>query len=87
MANFIQGLLAKAGPMGQAIQMATGMSQAIRGGNPMAALMQNDPRMKQVIDYINQFSGNAEQAFYALAKQKGVDPNEALNQARSMIGQ
>ena len=53
--------------------------------NPQDALnrmMQNNPRMKQVMDYINENGGDAQAAFYKMAKEKGVDPNEILSQLR-----
>ena len=53
----------------------------------MAAINQitaNDPRMGQVMNYINNNGGDAKAAFYNLAKQKGVDPNEVLSQLRSI---
>ena len=88
MGNLIANLLAKAGPMGQMVQQAAGMAQAMQSGNPMGALMgQSDPRMQQVIDYVNQNGGNPEQVFYALAKAKGADPNDILTQVKSFIGQ
>ena len=46
---------------------------------------QNSPQMKQVFDYIQQNGGNEEQALYNLARQKGVDPNEALRQAQAFL--
>ena len=50
--------------------------------NPQAMLnqmMSNNPQMKQVMDVINQYGGDAKKAFYTLAEQKGIDPNEILN--------
>ena len=44
----------------------------------------NNPQMRQVMEYIQQNGGNAKQAFYTLAQQKGVDPNEVLKQLQSM---
>ncbi len=49
--------------------------------NQMAA---NNPQMQQVMQYIQQNGGNAKQAFYTLAQQKGVDPNEVLRQLNSI---
>ena len=50
--------------------------------NPEAMLqtmaMQN-PRLKQVIEYVQQSGGNAEAAFYKMAQEKGVDPNQIIN--------
>lgn len=51
-------------------------------GNPMATFQQmamRNPNVKQVMDYVNSNGGNPEQAFYKLAKEKGIDPNEILN--------
>lgn len=49
--------------------------------NPQAMLStmaKNNPQIKQTIDYINKNGGNAQQLFYSLAKQNGIDPNEIL---------
>lgn len=35
--------------------------------------------MKQAMDVINQFGGDPKTAFYRLAEQKGIDPNEVMN--------
>ena len=47
--------------------------------NPQALLnnmMMQNPQMQQVMSYINQNGGNAQQAFYKLAQEKGVNPDE-----------
>ena len=57
----------------QSVQMAQ---------NPQMAIMQmaqNNPNMKQALDYINANGGNPKDAFYKLAKEKGVDPDSILN--------
>lgn len=86
MGNMIADLLAKASPMGQMMQQAAGMARNMQSGNPMGMLANSNPQMQQVYDFINQNGGNPEKAFYALAKQKGVDPNQILSQVRSMMG-
>lgn len=48
-------------------------------------LMQSDPRMGKVLEYINQHGGDPQHALECLAKEKGVDPSEALNNARNMV--
>lgn len=51
-------------------------------GNPQAMLssmMQNNPQVKQVMDFVNQNGGDPKKAFYDLAKQNGIDPQEILN--------
>ena len=50
--------------------------------NPQAALqslMENNPNMKQAIDYVNANGGDPKDAFYKMAKEKGVDPQTILN--------
>jgi hemoglobin-like flavoprotein len=50
--------------------------------NPQVMLqqmMQNNPQIKNIIDYINQNGGDPKQAFYAMAREKGVNPDEILN--------
>ena len=55
----------------------------IRGAqNPQALLNQmitNNPNAKQVMDLINQAGGDPQKAFYQLAQQKGVNPDDILN--------
>ena len=52
-------------------------------------MMQNDPRIQQVLNYINQNGGDAKALFYnmaqRIAQQKGIDPNVIINQVTSMI--
>ena len=53
--------------------------------NPKAMLeqmMQSNPRIQQALNYINQNGGDAKSAFYALARQKGVDPESVLKMFR-----
>lgn len=58
----------------------------MQSGNPMGALVgQNNPQMKQVMDYVQSCGGDPKQAFYSLAKQKGIDPETFLNQVRGMM--
>ena len=51
-------------------------------GNPQAMmnqLMQNNPQMQQAMEIVRQYGGDANKAFYALAQQKGIDPQEILD--------
>ena len=45
----------------------------------MQAIAAKSPQVQQAIDFINRCGGDPQKAFYALAEQKGVDPNEILN--------
>ena len=42
----------------------------------------NNPNYKQVMDYVKTHGGNPKEAFYQLAKEKGVDPQMILNQIK-----
>lgn len=75
--------LARSNPMmGQIKQMMTMLRTA---QNPTAMLNQmvtSNPQLKQVMDIVQQYGGDSMKAFHAVAKQKGVDPNEILNMLR-----
>ena len=72
--------LAKNSPMmGQIKQM---MSAVRMAQNPQAALSQlaaNNPSMKRVMDIVNQYGGDANKAFLAVAEQNGINPQEIMN--------
>ena len=58
------------------------MQMMQNSGNPQAMLqnmLMNDPRYGDVLKMINAHGGDAKAAFYDLAEQKGVDPNEIIN--------
>ena len=61
------------------------MNTVKSAGNPQAMLMnmaQSNPNIKQAMDFINQSGGDPQKAFYALAEQKGVNPEDILSQLR-----
>ena len=59
------------------------MVQSLKAiGNPQMMLQQM-PQYKQVMDYVNQNGGDAKSAFYAKAKEMGVDPDEILKVLRN----
>ena len=50
-------------------------------GNPqqmMQSMIQNNPQLG-IVNLLQENGGNAKQAFYALAQQKGVNPDDILN--------
>ena len=59
------------------------MVNMIRGAqNPQAMmnqLLNNNPNTRQVMDLINAAGGDPQKAFYQLAEQKGINPEEILN--------
>ena len=59
------------------------MVQSLKAiGNPQMMLQQM-PQYKQVMDYVNQNGGDAKSAFYAKAKEMGVEPDEILKVLRN----
>ena len=58
------------------------ISMVKASGNPQAMLnqlIQSNPNLRQVTEIIQQYGGDANKAFYALAEQKGIDPKEILD--------
>ena len=58
------------------------ISMVKASGNPQAMLnqlIQTNPNLRQVTEIIQQYGGDANKAFYALAEQKGIDPKEILD--------
>ena len=52
------------------------------GGNPqslMMTMLQNSPAYGEIMSFLNKNNGDARTAFYDMAKQKGVDPNQILD--------
>ena len=53
--------------------------------NPQAVLqnlLQNNPQMQQVQGLINQYGGDPKTAFYKMAEEKGVNPEQILSMLR-----
>jgi len=73
-------LLARSNPMMGQIKQMMGMVNS--AGNPQAMMNQmltSNPQFKQVMDLINQSGGDPKRAFYSLAEQKGINPNDILD--------
>ena len=63
-------------------------NQIKNSSNPNAMMQQlltSSPRFQEVRNYINQNGGDAKTAFYNLAAQKGIDPNNFLNQLNQLM--
>lgn len=60
-----------------------GIFNMLKGSNNPMQMIQNmaqtNPQVKQAMDYIEQNGGDMQSAFYKLAKERGVDPNQVLN--------
>ena len=53
--------------------------------NPQAMLdsmIKSNPQMQEVMNYVRASGGDPRQAFYKMAQEKGVDPNQILNQLK-----
>ena len=48
-------------------------------------MVESNPNYPQVMNLINQNGGNAQQLFYQIAKEKGVDANAFLNQLKQQL--
>ena len=54
-------------------------------GNPsmmINQLLASNPQYKQVMDYVRANGGDPKAAFYKMAQEKGVDPDEILRSLR-----
>lgn len=65
--------------LGQIRQM---MDMVRSSGNPQAMisqLAQSNPQLQNVMQLVTQAGGDPKKAFYQLAQQRGVNPDEILN--------
>ena len=59
------------------------MNTIKNSGNPQMMLQQmmmKNPNIKQVMDYINANGGNPKDAYYKMANEKGVNPQEIIKE-------
>ena len=72
--------LAKSSPMMGQIKQMMGMVKAAQ--NPQAMvnqLIQNNPQMRQVMELVNQYGGDPNKAFCAVAEQYNISPQDIMN--------
>lgn len=58
------------------------MNMVRSAGNPqmmLQSMAQNNPQLKQVMDIIQQSGGDPKAAFYKMAQEKGIDPDQILS--------
>lgn len=68
--------------LSQIAPIKNAMNMVRSAGNPQMMLNQmlaNNPNYQQVQQLIQQSGGDPQKAFYSLANQMGVDPNQILN--------
>ena len=69
----------------QNMQNIKNMIGMLRGGDPQAIVntaMQNNPQLRQILQ---QYNGDAKQAFYGIARQNGIDPDEILGMLKQNL--
>lgn len=79
--NPIVDMLNRQNPLMNILRSIQGMQ------NPMAALEQmamGDQRIQSIMDTIRK-NGSAQQAVYAEAQKRNIDPNSLINQAQQMM--
>lgn len=72
----------KSQPNNSLSQIKSMMNMVRSAGNPQAMLqsmIQTNPQMRQVMNIVNQSGGDPRAAFYKLAQEKGVDPQQILD--------
>lgn len=72
----LSGMMSKIQPIRNALNMVRNAQ------NPQAMLaqmMQGNPQMQQINQLINNTGGDPRKAFYALAEQNGIDPEQIIN--------
>ena len=48
----------------------------------MQVLINKNPQLRQAVELVNQNGGNAEETFYKLAKERGINPEDILSMLR-----
>ena len=85
MINPVSALLGKINPTLGTVTQFLGVLRS--ANDPLAALYkmaETNPQAKQMTDFIDQ-NGGLQQAVGTKAKQNGVDPNEAIQQALQFL--
>ena len=64
------------------IQQIKQMMQMVKGGpqGMVQNMLQNNPQYKQIMELVRQNGNDPRKAFYSLAKQKGIDPDEIIKE-------
>lgn len=71
-----------AGRMGQAKQLFNMVRSAQNPTAMVNQMLQQNPNYGEIANVLQKHNGDAKAAFYDLAQQKGVNPNDVLNALR-----
>ena len=66
------------GPSSNTQQLINMLKSARNPKMMLQNMMQSNSQVKQVMQYVQQSGGDPKTAFYKLAEQRGVNPNEIL---------
>lgn len=83
MPNPIMQMLQQSNPLSGVMNLFNTVKNSQNQSETLNAMAQNNPQLKQVMDYVNQNGGNAKQLFYDMCKQKNVDPESILSKLRN----
>ena len=82
-ANSVNGMGNSVNSGNAGLNSILGLFGMLKGSSdPMKVLQsmsQTNPNIKQAMDFIQQNGGDPQAAFYKLAEQKGIDPNNILS--------
>lgn len=67
------------GPLGQIKNMMEMLKNSSNPSAMMQSMLQSIPNYKQVMEYVNRNGGDPRKAFYQMAQEKGVNPNDILS--------
>lgn len=59
-----------------------GTLSSLRNSSNPQELLKSMPQYQQAVNYVNQNGGDPRTAFYNLAAQRGINPNDILNKIR-----
>lgn len=82
MNSLYQQLSSQSAPMNSIRQMMNAVKTASDPTAAMQTLINQNPQMRQVMQIIQQNGGDPKAAFYSVAKQKGIDPEQVLAMLR-----
>ena len=63
----------------QLTQMANMMKASSNPQQLLMTMAQNNPKTRQILDFINKSNQSPKDLFYSMAKQKGINPDSIIN--------
>lgn len=86
MANDLANMLSKSSQPTNNLSTITNMLKGVKNPTDMLTnIAKNNPQANMLLTAMKN-GGNPKDMFYALAKQKGIDPEEIINIAKNLSG-